>query len=138
MIFILSSMYFAADFFVYIVVCLQLMLFYRNPLKQPTPKQVDGSTHNFYESQFWIDYIKVSLLINHHCLQFEVNTTCKSMCIVVYVRVYAFYPCRYLCFSTHFGSVCSSFSSPLRTESVSLESFTCLWDSTFSTKDSKC
>ena len=56
----------AADFLVYVVVCLQFIHFLRNPLKQGIPQQTDGTVPNFYESKYWIDYIKVSLKTFFH------------------------------------------------------------------------
>ena len=49
----------------YIVVCLQIVYVFRNPLKQGTPDQVgrgEGDVPNFYEVKHWIDYFKVSLV----------------------------------------------------------------------------
>ena len=49
----------------YIVVCLQIVYVFRNPLKRGTPDQVgrgEGDVPNFYEVKHWIDYFKVSLV----------------------------------------------------------------------------
>lgn len=51
---------FVADFLVYVVVCLQLKNFIRNPLKHNTSEHVSGDVPNFYESKYWSDYVKVS------------------------------------------------------------------------------
>ena len=53
-------LHFVADFLVYIVVCLQLKNFIRNPLKHNTSEHASGTVHNFYESKYWNDYVKVS------------------------------------------------------------------------------
>ena len=54
----------------YIVICLQIVYFFRNPLKQGTADQVgrgEGDVPNFYEVQHWIDYFKVSLVVEQNC-----------------------------------------------------------------------
>lgn len=53
-------LHFVADFLVYIVVCLQLKNFIRNPLKHDTSEHATEAVHNFYESKYWNDYVKVS------------------------------------------------------------------------------
>ena len=65
----------------YIVICLQLVYFFRNPLKQGTEDQVGRGEDvpNFYEIQHWIDYFKVSLVVEESVARVEPATKSKLL-----------------------------------------------------------
>ena len=55
----ISFIFVAADFLVYIIVCLQVMYTVHNPLKKASSVEAEAKSPNFYEVQYWIDYFKV-------------------------------------------------------------------------------
>ena len=56
-------LYFSADFLVYLLVCLQIRYFTRNPIHRGTPDQTNGAISNYFKFDYWIDYFKVNVYI---------------------------------------------------------------------------